>query len=62
MTESDARKKAEEIVFVYYVLGDIIDGCKRRNIPTTKKNGKPRSRSDMEEDLINAMTKEMTTE
>ena len=53
-----ARDKAEEIVYVNYCLGSIVEGCKQRSISVLTKRGRPRPRADMEADLIEAMTKE----
>ena len=59
MNHEEAVKKAEEIVWVDYNLGDIYYQCAIRNIPICGKNKKPRKRSDLETELINAITKEL---
>lgn len=60
MTEQEARKIATERVYVYFVLDDILYGCQRRGIATHTKSGKQKSRSVLEQKLIDAMVKEMT--
>ena len=56
MNAAQARDKAMDIVFVDYNIGDIKDECKRRGIKTNQ------SRNKLEHALIDAMTKEFTTE
>lgn len=57
MTREEARARAEETVFVYYTIGDINDACESRGLRVKSK-----SRHEKEKALIEAMTKEMTTE
>lgn len=58
MNHEKAEKKAKEIVFLYYTLGDIIHGCEIRGIQTLTPKGRIKSRYTLEEKLIKAMTKE----
>ena len=58
MTEAEAKKKAEELVFVDYTAPDIIWACEERGIQTRTKSGTFRSRSVLEAALIKAMTNE----
>lgn len=58
MTHEEAVNKAQEIVWVDFTMPDIIRHCELRGILTRTKNGKLRSRTDLETALINAMTKE----
>lgn len=53
MTSKEARKKAEEIVYIGMCRGDIEEGCRRRGIPVTK------NRSSMEGKLIKAIAEEL---
>lgn len=62
MTIEEAKKKAEEIVFVNYTLGDIIYYCEFYGIRTHTKNGKVRSRCTLEKALIEKMTKDFCEE
>ena len=59
MTHEEAVKKAEEIVWVNFNLGDIYYQCAIRNIPIHTPKGKLRKRSDLETELINTITKEL---
>lgn len=59
MTETEARKRAEEIVFVNYTAPDIIWACETRGIETKTKRGTYRSRSVLEAALIKAITNEL---
>lgn len=62
MTQKEAKERAEEIVFVYCTLGDILRRCEAAGIPTHTPKGKQRSRTDLEEELIAHYTKVYTTE
>lgn len=62
MTQKEAKERAEEIVFVYSNLCDIFRRCDMAGIPTHTKKGKPRSRTELEEELITHYTKLYTTE
>ena len=59
MTHEEAVKKAEELVWVDLNLGDIYYQCAVRKIPLHTKSGKLRNRTDLETELINAITKEL---
>ena len=59
MTHDEASKKAEEIVFCDFNLGDIHHQCIMRNIPIYRKNKKIRNRTELEIELINAIAKEL---
>lgn len=52
MIKKEARKKAEEMVFVNMNRGDIEEACRERGIKVTK------NRSSMEGKLIEALTEE----
>ena len=56
MNRDQARNKAEEIVFVYCTLGDILYRCEIAGIPTYTRNGRRRSRTDLENELIEHYT------
>lgn len=56
MTREQAKKRAEEIVYVYCTLGDIIARCQSAGIKTHTPNGRRRSRTDLEQDLIEHYT------
>ena len=56
MTREQAKERAEEIVYVYCTLGDILCRCERAGIPTHTPRGKRRSRTDLEQDLIEHYT------
>ena len=58
MTHEEAVKKAQEIVWVYFTMPDIVYHCELREIPTRTKSGKLRNRTALETALIEAMTKE----
>ena len=58
MTRSEAKARAEEIVYAWCTLGDIIARCEILGIPTQTNRGKLRSRSDLEQDLIKRYTEE----
>lgn len=62
MTQEQAKERAEEIVYVYCTLGDILHRCEMAGIPTCTPKGKRRSRTDLEQDLIEHYTKQYTTE
>lgn len=54
LTEQEARKMAEEKVYVYMTLGSIQDACKELGIKVVK------SRFKMEQQLIEAYVKKWT--
>jgi hypothetical protein len=58
MTREEARARAEEIVYVYCNLGDILCRCERVGIKTHTPKGKQRSRKDLETELIEHYTNE----
>lgn len=58
MTREQAKERAEEIVYVYCTLGDILYRCEVAGIPTHTPRGKRRSRTDLEQDLIEHYTKQ----
>jgi hypothetical protein len=58
MTREEARARAEEIVYVYCNLGDILCRCERAGIPTHTPKGKQRSRTELETELIEHYTNE----
>jgi hypothetical protein len=58
MTREEAKARAEEIVYVYCNLGDILARCERAGIKTHTPNGKQRSRTDLETELIEHYTNE----
>ena len=58
MTREEARARAEKIVYVYCNLGDILCRCERAGIKTHTQNGKQRSRTDLETELIEHYTNE----
>ena len=61
MTESEARKKAQEIVWVNWTAGDIEFHAERQGFKIKyQKNGQLANRADLEEQLIEAMTKQFT--
>ncbi len=62
MTREQAKERAEEIVYVNCTLGDILYRCEIAGIPTYTQKGKQRSRTDLEQDLIEHYTKQYTTE
>lgn len=53
MTREEARERAEEIVFVYCTLGDILYRCQMAGIKTHTSKGKQKSRCELETALIN---------
>lgn len=57
MTKEEAKAKAEEIVFVYCTLGDILYRCQIAGIKTHTVKGKQKSRCELETALINYYTK-----
>ena len=62
MTREQAKARAEEIVYVYCTLGDILRRCEFARIKTHTPKGKRRSRADLETELIEHYTKMYTTE
>ena len=58
MNHEEAIKKAQELVFVYFTMPDIINNCKLLGIPTIRKNGRLRDRAELEQELINAIAKD----
>ena len=54
LTEQEARKMAEEKVYVYMTLGDIRDACREFGIKVVK------SRHTMEQELIEVYVKRWT--
>lgn len=62
MTAAEARERATMFVYCECNLGDIIYRCERAGIPTKKKNGKLRSRTEMECDLIELYASRGVTE
>ena len=56
MTRAEARAKAEEIVYVYCTLGDILRRCEAAGINTHTPKGKQISRATLEEKLIDHYT------
>ena len=57
MTKEEAKARAEEIVYVYCNLGDILYRCKIAGIETHTPKGKQRSRGTLETELIEYYTK-----
>lgn len=53
LTEQEARKMAEEKVYVYMTFGDIQDACREFGIKVVK------SRHTMEQELIDAYVKKV---
>lgn len=56
MTREEARARAEEIVYVYCTLGDILDRCEVAGIKTHTPKGKRKSRPTLETELIEYYT------
>ena len=54
LTEQEARKMAEEMVYVYMTLGTIQDACRQFGIKVVK------SRHTMEQKLIEAYVRQWT--
>ena len=57
MTIEEAKSKAEQIVFVYCTLGDILYRCEIAGIKTHNPKGKQKSRCELEIALIDYYTK-----
>ncbi len=53
-----AKEKATYRVYVEMGWHDIWEACQKKGIPTTYPNGKPLPRHVVEQDLIEAITKE----
>lgn len=58
MTIEEAKARAEQIVYVHCNLGDILCRCESAGIKTHTQNGKQRSRTDLETELIEHYTNE----
>ena len=56
MTREEARERAEQFVYCDCTLGDILYRCQMAGIPTHTANGKQRSRTDLETELIEHYT------
>lgn len=56
MTREEARARAEEIIYCYCTLGDILYRCQMAGIKTHTPKGKQISRSTLEEKLIDFYT------
>ncbi len=52
MTYEEAKAKAETTVYVYMTRPSIIEACECAGIETKQKNGKYKSRTFLEEKLI----------
>lgn len=62
MTKEESRKRAEEFVFCYCNLGDILRRCEYAGIKTHNSKEKQISRTTLEEQLIDHYTELYTTE
>lgn len=62
MTREEAKKRAEEIVYIRCTLGDILYRCEMAGIKTHTPKGKQRSRATLETELIEYYTNSYTTE
>ena len=62
MTKEEAKKKAEEVVYVWCTLPDIISRCEFAGIETHTKGGRRVARCVLEEKLITHYTEKWATE